>query len=65
MIYMKSPAHPVDMSRVRTVVYHLPEGKYLVVPTDGMEEFLEFGNGSICDTSDINGVIHFFPRGNA
>ena len=26
---------------------------------------LQFEIGSICDTSAIDGVLHFFPRGNA
>jgi len=26
---------------------------------------LDMELGDICDTSDIDGVLHFFPRGNA
>lgn len=55
----------IDMSKVRVVVYHLSDGQSFAVPYDGLEQFAEFGYGKICDTSDIDGVIHFFPRGNA
>jgi hypothetical protein len=33
----------------------------------GVEELfdLEMEIGDVCDTSEIDGVIHFFPKGNA
>ncbi len=64
---MKLFVRPVDFSRVQTLVYHLPEGPSLTMPTEGIEEFLalELDLGHVCDTSDIDGVIHFFPKGNA
>jgi len=48
-------------------VYHLPEGPSLALPPEGIEEFLELelSIGHVCDTSDIDGVVHFFPKGNA
>ncbi len=64
---MKLFSQPIDLSKAQTLVYHLPEGPNLAMPLEGMEEFLalELNNGHICDTSDIDGVIHFFPKGNA
>mgnify|MGYP005843503061 CR=1 FL=1 len=55
----------IDFAKVRTILYHLPDGKILDIPVEGIEQFIEFGTGRICDTSDVNGVVHFFPRGNA
>lgn len=64
---MKLFVRPVDFSRVQTLVYHLPEGPTLTLPPEGIAEFLELelDVGHICDTSDIDGVVHFFPKGNA
>ncbi len=64
---MKLFVRPVDFSRVHTLVYHLPKGPAITLPPDGLEEFLELelNTGHICDTSDIDGVVHLFPKGNA
>jgi hypothetical protein len=64
---MKLFVPPVDFTKVRTLIYHLPEGSSLALPPEGMEEFLqiELNTGHVCDTSEIDGVIHFFPKGNA
>lgn len=64
---MKLFIRPVDFTRVNTLVYHLPEGPSLSLPPEGIEEFLdlELSIGHVCDTSDIDGVVHFFPIGNA
>ncbi len=64
---MKHPNRSLDLSSVDTIIYHLPDGQTLSLKTDGIEEYLDFELefGHICDTSDIDGVIHFFPRGNA
>ncbi len=64
---MKLFVRPLDFSRVQTLVYHLPEGPSMTMPTEGIEEFLELelDVGHVCDTSDIDGVVHFFPKGNA
>jgi hypothetical protein len=64
---MKLFSPPIDLSSVSTVVYHLPNGPALSLKINGIEEYLdlELELGHICDTSDIDGIIHFFPRGNA
>ena len=57
----------LDVSKVRTIIYHLPGGKRLRIDIGDINKLteLQFEIGSICDTSDIDGVLHFFPRGNA
>jgi hypothetical protein len=57
----------VDLSRVNTLIYHLPDGPTFSVEMNDLDGFIDFdmGFGDICDTSDIDGVLHFFPRGNA
>ncbi|MDA8163999.1 MAG: hypothetical protein M0017_03050 [Desulfobacteraceae bacterium] len=55
----------IDMTKVHTVVYHLPDGQTYTVKIDGVEQFMDLGMGDFCDTSDIDGVLHFFPKGNA
>jgi hypothetical protein len=64
---MKLFTPPIDLSGVSVVVYHLPDGPALTMKIDGIEEYLDFELelGHVCDTSDIDGVLHFFPRGNA
>jgi hypothetical protein len=58
---------PIDLSKVNTLIYHLPDGPTLSVDMDGLAGFfdLDMEIGDVCDTSDIDGVLHFFPRGNA
>lgn len=58
---------PIDFSQVNTLVYHLPDGPSFSVELDGYSELfdIEMEMGDICDTSAIDGVLHFFPRGNA
>ncbi len=60
-------ARPIDFSKVETLVYHLPEGPAFSMELDDMSELFNFEMefGDICDTSDIDGVLHFFPKGNA
>lgn len=57
----------IDLSSVETIIYHLPQGPTLTMKSDGIEEFidLELELGHVCDTSDIDGTVHFFPKGNA
>lgn len=64
---MKIFSTPIDLTGVETVVYHLPNGPALSLKIEGIEEYLdlELEQGHVCDTSDIDGVIHFFPKGNA
>ena len=58
-------AKQIDMTKVRTVIYYLPDGQSITLSVDAMEEYMDFSLGAICDTSDIDGVIHYFPKGNA
>ncbi len=64
---MKLFVPPIDFGTVDTIIYHLPDGPALSLKLDGMEEYLDLDLeiGHVCDTSDIDGVLHFFPRGNA
>lgn len=62
---MKIASKPIDMSKVHTVIFHMLDGKKFTVQIDGIEEFLDLTHGKVCDTSDVDGVVHFFPRGNA
>jgi len=62
---MKMVGSPIDISKVRTVIYHMPDGQKFFLNMEGLEQFVELGPGRICDTSEIDGVLHFFPRGNA
>jgi hypothetical protein len=57
----------IDFTKVETLVYHLPNGPALSVEMEGLEGLIDFDMemGDICDTSDIDGVVHFFPKGNA
>jgi len=57
----------IDFSKVATLVYHLPDGPALSVEMEGLEDIIDIDMeiGHICDTSEIDGVVHFFPRGNA
>jgi hypothetical protein len=56
---------PFDMNKVHTIVYHLPDGEILAIDKDTIEAGVNFGCGDVCDTSEINGEVHFFPKGNA
>ena len=58
---------PIDLSKVDTLIYHLPDGPTLSVELDGVKGFIDIDMelGDVCDTSDIDGVLHFLPRGNA
>ncbi len=57
----------IDFTKVETLIYHLPDGPALSVNMTGLEDLfdIEMEMGEICDTSDIDGVVHFFPKGNA
>jgi len=59
--------YPIDFTKVDTLVYHLPDGPTFSLEMDDIEDFIdiEMEQGHVCDTSDIDGVVHFFPRGNA
>lgn len=66
-IDIKMFTHPVDLTEVETVIYHLQDGPALALDVDGMQDFLDFelDQGHYCDMSGIDGTLHFFPRGNA
>jgi hypothetical protein len=57
----------IDLTHVDTVIYHLHDGPALSLKIEGIEEYLDFEleRGHFCDTSDIDGTLHFFPKGNA
>lgn len=66
--YMKTLFHnPIDLSKVDTLIYHLPDGPAFSVELNDLEGFIDIdiGLGDVCDTTDIDGVLHFFPKGNA
>lgn len=60
-------ARPIDFSKVETLVYHLPDGPAFSMEMNDLSELFNFDMefGDICDTSEIDGVLHFFPKGNA
>jgi len=62
---MKSIFRPIDLNKVRTIVYHLPDGQRFAIRVEEIRGVIDFGIGDVCDTSEIDGVLHFFPRGNA
>jgi hypothetical protein len=57
----------IDFSKVDTLIYHLPDGPSLSVNLENLEDLfdLEMEMGEYCDTSEIDGVVHFFRKGNA
>lgn len=57
----------IDFSKVETLIYHLPNGPALSVEMEGLQDIIDIDMeiGDVCDTSEIDGVVHFFPRGNA
>ena len=63
----KNFSNPIDLSKVNTLIYHLPDGPTFSVEMNDLDGFidLDMQMGDICDTSDIDGVLHFFPKGNA
>ncbi|MDF1613643.1 hypothetical protein [Desulfurivibrio dismutans] len=61
----KITSSTIDLSKVRAVVYHLPDGDSFAIPIENFEQFFELGVGKVCDTSEVDGFVHFFPRGNA
>ncbi|MDH3347369.1 MAG: hypothetical protein OEM02_04605 [Desulfobulbaceae bacterium] len=58
---------PIDLSKVDKLIYHLPDGPPLSLEVNGLEDLIDFEMelGDVCDTSEIDGVVHFFPKGNA
>ena len=62
---MRMLSKPINLHKVHTVVYHSQEGQAYAVKVESEEQFREFGLGDFCDTSEIDGVVHFYPKGNA
>ncbi|MDX1775130.1 MAG: hypothetical protein R3297_00955 [Desulfobulbales bacterium] len=64
---MKFLPDSIDISKVQTLLYHFPDGKVLKLEVKDFEQLatLEFELGRFCDTSAINGILHFYPRGNS
>ena len=64
---MKFLPNSIDISKVETLLYHFPDGKVLKLEINSTKNLstLEFELGRFCDTSDINGILHFYPRGNS
>ena len=57
----------IDFSKIQTLLYHFPDGKVLRLEIKDIEQLatLQFEIGKFCDTTDIDGVLHFYPRGNS
>lgn len=56
----------IDLAKVQAIVYHLPEGGEVTLPVQPfLDIFLEQRAGRFCDTTEANGLLHFFPLGNA
>lgn len=56
----------IDLAQANTIVFHLPDGEALSLAVEELKGGdLELGLGRVCDTSELNGEIHYFPRGNA
>jgi len=49
----------------KEIVYHLAGGYHYVVPVSALDPGMDFGPGRILDTTEIDGRIHYFPKGNA
>jgi hypothetical protein len=64
---LKFLPNTIDISKVQTLLYHFPDGKILKLEIRDTSHLanLEFELGRFCDTSEINGILHFYPRGNA
>ena len=64
---MKLFVPPIDYSQVNTIIYHLQDAPSLSMKLNGLEEFIDFDLelGHVCDTSEIDGNVHFFPKGYA
>lgn len=64
---MNKPFAAIDLSMIQTVIYHMPDGQAVTLRIHTVEQLLDLDleNGKLCDTSNIDGVVHFFPHGNA
>jgi len=57
----------IDISKVETLLYHFPDGKVLQLEIKDAQVLSrkKFERGRFCDTSHINGILHFYPEGNS
>jgi len=58
----------IDISKVQTLLYHFPDGQVLKLEIKDIEQLantLKFETGRFLDTSAIDGILHFYPHGNA
>jgi hypothetical protein len=57
----------IDISKVETLLYHFPDGKVLQLEIKDFQNLSskKFELGRFCDTSHINGILHFYPLGNS
>ena len=64
---MNSLPKTIDISKVETLLYHFPDGKVLQLAVKNIQQLYnkEFELGRFCDTTHINGILHFYPAGNS
>lgn len=57
----------IDITKVQALLYHFPDGQVLRLEIKDFDQLasLKFEFGRFCDTSDINGILHFYPRGSS
>jgi len=57
----------IDISKIEALIYHFPNGKMLQIEIHDIEQLavLEYEVGKLCDTTHIDGKLHFYPRGNS
>ena len=57
----------LDVSKIEALVYHFPDGHKLRLEIKDLEQLavLKFEVGKLCDTTHIDGALHFYPRGNS
>lgn len=57
----------IDISKIQTLIYHFPNGHMLQIEIKDIKQLavLEYEIGKLCDTSHIDGKLHFYPRGNS
>ena len=57
----------IDISKIQALIYHFPNGQMLQIEIKDIKQLaaLEFEIGKLCDTSHIDGKLHFYPMGNS
>jgi len=56
----------IDVSKIQALIYHFPDGKMIKMVIKDIKQLsvLELEIGKLCDNTDIDGSLHFYPRGN-